>query len=234
MKVQDGEAERGRCVTFADENSELRVDVWWDSKERGIIFVSSGCGSGNVTVGRREGADIRQVPAPPSVEVYNTYMVGVDTHDAIRSSYSIAHVNQPRKWWKKVLLSLIDLATSNAYILCRLLRGEDLDHGHFMRELAEGLAPIAPRPARNINLSLTCDCRRQPNMGGKCQCVVCQLYSSADSRVRASYPDHWYGYETAEGAVCKTKAGCGNCGVYLCRTEFCWMFYHQNKHMFGG
>jgi hypothetical protein len=60
-------------------------------------------------------------------------MGAVDVHDHLRESYPIARITH--KWWMSVFYFLIDMALTNAYVACRMVR-PDLSHLNFLESLA--------------------------------------------------------------------------------------------------
>jgi len=136
---QKPKPERGHFNTYVDADNGIRTDVWYDSRNKGIILVSSGCGNDQSTVDRQDGANVVKVDCPPCLLKYVKLMGGVDNHDQMRSMYSIVSSMSPQKWWKRLYLRLLDIAITNAYILYRMARNGSTTHKRFMELLVAAL-----------------------------------------------------------------------------------------------
>ncbi len=74
-----------------------------------------------------------KVTAPPVIPDYTTYMRGVDLGDQLIQLYNVGR--RSRKWWKRVLFYLLEVAILNAYVIERAYREDHLLRGHAKRDL---------------------------------------------------------------------------------------------------
>ncbi|KAG3101183.1 hypothetical protein PI124_g11156 [Phytophthora idaei] len=89
---------------------------WWDS--RPVHFLCTGGSLEIDRVGRQDGAEKAEVPCPRVVKDYHAYMGGVDVHDQLRlQRYSLQRALRFKKYYKSLVLGLIDLAIVNGYIV---------------------------------------------------------------------------------------------------------------------
>lgn len=107
---------------FSDfrSNGPLLAAVWVD--KRAIYFVStfhpaeSPAGMPPSIVKRRtlDGTQ-KDIPCPPILPDYQSFMRGVDRGDQLQTYYSIGR--RSRKWWRRVFFYIVEVAILNAYIL---------------------------------------------------------------------------------------------------------------------
>ncbi|GMF31732.1 unnamed protein product [Phytophthora fragariaefolia] len=89
---------------------------WWDS--RPVRFLCTGGSTAIDRVGRQDGAEQVEVPCPRVVKDYHAFMGGVDVHDQLRlQRYSLQRALRFKKYYKSLVLGLIDLAIVNGYIV---------------------------------------------------------------------------------------------------------------------
>ena len=116
--VKKGMKTRGESVIQQCKASkELNISLWQDN--RTVIVVSTNCNPATATsVKRRLKNDTRiSVPCPESIQLYNTFMGGVDLNDQLRGYYSVRL--KGRKCYKYLWWFLFDIAITNAYILSK-------------------------------------------------------------------------------------------------------------------
>ena len=88
--------------------------VWRDRKT--IPFINTTCEPSKQTIVMRKKKDGSRiiVSCPQSVQLYNSYMGGVDVADQLRKAYS---KRKSKKWWLPVFYFLVDVSVVNSYIL---------------------------------------------------------------------------------------------------------------------
>ncbi|GMF37790.1 unnamed protein product [Phytophthora fragariaefolia] len=88
----------------------------WDS--RPVHFLCTGGSHEIDRVGRRDGAEQVEVPCPRVVKGYHAFMGCVDLHVQLRlQRYSLQRALRFKKYYKSLVLGLIDLAIVNGYIV---------------------------------------------------------------------------------------------------------------------
>ncbi|KAG6617587.1 uncharacterized protein IUM83_02426 [Phytophthora cinnamomi] len=89
---------------------------WWDS--RPVHFLCTGGSTAIDRGGRQDGAEQVEVPYPRVVKDYHDFMGGVDVHDQPGlQRYSLQRALRFKKYYKALVLSLIDVAMVNGYIV---------------------------------------------------------------------------------------------------------------------
>ena len=76
------------------------------------------------TVKRRATDNKVEVAAPEVVVNYNKYMGGVDQHNHLCSSFSLGKVHEFQKYYVKLLLFVMDVALTNAWVYYSLANPE--------------------------------------------------------------------------------------------------------------
>lgn len=95
----------------------MKAISWWDS--RTVHFLCTGGSAELDRVGRRDRTGEKQeIPCPHVVKDYQELMGGIDVHDQLRlQRYSIQRSIRFRKYYKSLVLGLIDIAIVNGYIV---------------------------------------------------------------------------------------------------------------------
>ena len=114
LLLKKGLSERGEYRVRQHEN--IAVSVWQDN--RPVVVISNSDPTVTTTVQRkmRDGTS-RSVSCPQSILLYNTFMGGVDCNDQLRQYYSLRL--KGRKYYKYIWWFLLDVAVTNAYIMCK-------------------------------------------------------------------------------------------------------------------
>jgi hypothetical protein len=101
------------------ESRKLSCVVWKDKKS--ILLLSThakpivSMGEETPTVPRRNSEDRPLIDTSPVHLEYTTSMWGVDVADHVRSNYSCQV--RTHKWWHRVFFFLLDLTTTNMYVI---------------------------------------------------------------------------------------------------------------------
>ncbi|MFN9978694.1 MAG: hypothetical protein ACK53Y_02210 [bacterium] len=61
------------------------------------------------------------MPAPEIVCNYNKYTGGIDSSDRLRATFSLGKQHKFKKYYVKLMLFLVDIALTNAWIYSLLL-----------------------------------------------------------------------------------------------------------------
>jgi len=113
-KLKKGEVERRRC-------GQLVVTKWKDKRE---VLMLSTLHSGklvNVEAGKRRSKKGQPIQKPDCVVDYNSSMGGIDRVDQLTSYYT--PLRKSIKWYRKVVLHVLDISLLNAYILYKSVGG---------------------------------------------------------------------------------------------------------------
>lgn len=76
------------------------------------------------------------IPCPQSIKLYNMYMSG-DLFDFKRKTYSCS--KKSKKWWFRVFYFLVDMATTNSYIIYKECPEVKLTQKEYIISVAEHL-----------------------------------------------------------------------------------------------
>ena len=89
--------------------------VWKDKKA--IPFINTICEPSSITSVKRKRKDGSRITVAclKSVQLYNSYMEGVDVADQLRKASSCKR--RSRKWWLPLLYFMVDISVVNSYIL---------------------------------------------------------------------------------------------------------------------
>jgi hypothetical protein len=98
---------------------------WIDSKPVNLISTADTTEMGFVR--RRIGNTKVDVEAPEAIVNYNKYMGGVDKHDRLRNSFALGKRHKYKKYYVKLMLFLIDIALTNAWIYYKMAHTEEAD-----------------------------------------------------------------------------------------------------------
>jgi hypothetical protein len=144
------------------ESHKVSCVVWKDKKS--VLLLSTHAkpvpseGEEIPTIPRRNGAERPDIKTSPVHLEYTTNMRGVDVADHIRSNYS----SQVRthKWWHQVFFFLLDLSTTNMYVMYKDLwkkhptSDHPLTHLQFMNGMCKALIQNWPGQDENHILEL--------------------------------------------------------------------------------
>ena len=225
-KLKQGDFEWVRCHTTG-----IVATRWMDKKP--IYFLSNGLApesSTPLTVKRvTKTGEKKEVPATPSVVVYNKKMGGVDLND------KMAKIDKSRKsykWYSRIDRKCFQWALYNSYVLYKSGHQNPVEFRDFALQVhTAALSKSFLRVQKRKNLD--CDELRfkrdelhspvWPADGtSDHRCVVCEKKFKLEKQRR---PDKKYS-ELVHKSV-KTSIYCGFCNVYLCvkKGSTCWESY---------
>ena len=206
---------KGEVVTFCDGTvSGLK---WMD--KRPVSMLSTIHDDSLVSKRRRTkqiAGGVEEIQKPLMVEMYNTYMGGVDRGDQLVVYYAFSHAT--KKWWKRAFFHLMEVAMVNAYIVyCKSTPTKRLSHLEFRIAVATGLLQTleAPTPARPLSSPSEAPLRLT-NVGmhfpepahGRPDCKVCSDRSTGNRK--------------------QTNSQCKVCKIALCPFP-CFEKFHTLK-----
>ncbi|XP_028254268.1 piggyBac transposable element-derived protein 4-like [Parambassis ranga] len=139
-------SERG-AVRWIREGPLLFVK-WMDTREVSICSTVHPAVSGEVIKRRVKDKDgcwaVKNIPCPTPVIAYNKHMGGVDRSDQLIQYYSTHR--RTARWYRTLFLHLVDIATTNAYILhCEISASKQvkhMSHKDFQTELLSQLCGV--------------------------------------------------------------------------------------------
>ncbi|POM64301.1 Hypothetical protein PHPALM_20194 [Phytophthora palmivora] len=138
-KTRPPEIDRG---SFKISKSQLVPNMtamsWWDS--RPVHFL---CTGGSLEMDRvvwQDGGTQMEVACPRVIKDYHAFMGGVDVHDQLRlQRYLLQRALRFKKYYKSLVLGLIDLAIVNGYIVHKAYHknkaSHPLTHVKYMKKL---------------------------------------------------------------------------------------------------
>ena len=121
---------------------------WQDKRE--VLMLSTVHG-GHVIEGAKRNRHGEAVKKPDCVFAYNAHMCGIDRLDQLLSYYS--PLRKTLKWYRKVVLQVIDMAITNAFLLYRKAGGSRR-HIWFRTQVIHSLIAADDRPAE-VSVSAT-------------------------------------------------------------------------------
>lgn len=215
--VKKGLGQRGEFRVKQDKN--LTISLWQDN--RPVVVIATNSDPSQTTTVARKGRDgsTSSIPCPLSVNLYNKFMGGVDRNDQVRQYYSIRL--KGRKYYKYIWWFLLDVAITNAYILCK----SDTDLSvpsvkEFRVDLAKALIANYCSRKRAGRPSMIPSARR-----------FCEDHfptRGADKPRRCYYCHHHRNKQRHE-----TVWHCNTCQLFLChngREDDCFLLYHRSLH----
>ncbi|KAM4590967.1 piggyBac transposable element-derived protein 4 [Odontesthes bonariensis] len=155
---------------------------WMDTREVSVCSTIHAAYTGDAVQRRvksKQGLWSRKsVPCPKPVIEYNKHMGGVDLSNQLLQYYTTQH--ETVKWYKKLFLHFLDIASTNAYILHKELmqsmHKKSMTHKQFIEKLTAELCGV----------SLHCEePKAPPKEDGRLHLPVCRAGSSTDGK-RAS------------------------------------------------
>lgn len=186
--------------------------------------------------GAGEGGESGDVPCPPLLKDYNSYMGGVDQADQMLRYYTC--IRKTVKWYRCVLFHEVEVSIHNAFVIeCHEREGTNrpgrvsLD---FRYELAEGLIGNSRTQAKASNAPRNEELRLQnvgahmpemlPNRGN---CAVCS--KSIRKSHGSEFKDVPKDRSPPVPYVPRPSIFCRVCNVFLCiqKDRNCWRDYHS-------
>lgn len=129
--------ERGSMDSCIDKDSKL-LGIRWKDNNIVTIFSNQYGIEPMKTIKRYSAKEKKHVfiPQPFMIQMYNTYMGGVDLMDNIISNYQISI--RGKKWYTPIIFWMFDAAVSNAWVLSKAY-GCKFDKLEFTRQIVERL-----------------------------------------------------------------------------------------------
>ena len=115
--VKKGLKKRGDSVSRTNQGSNIAVSIWQDNRPVVLISSNSDPTCSETVLRKKRDGTRDKVPCPTSIALYNKYMGGVDRNDQLRGYYHVPI--KCRKYYKYIFWFLLDLASTNAYILAK-------------------------------------------------------------------------------------------------------------------
>jgi hypothetical protein len=116
---------RGYTRYAVNDEHQIVAIGWMHSKPVNVISTADTMEMGFVR--RRIGNTKVDVEAPEAIVNYNKYMSGVDKHDRLRNSFALGKRHKYKKYYVKLMLFLIDIALTNAWIYYKMANTEEAD-----------------------------------------------------------------------------------------------------------
>src|SRR5210317_980753 len=102
---------RGKMKIAVNKKHGLIALGWTDGNP--VHFLSSVDGNGISSGTRRVGLEEATVRAPVAIKKFNNGMQGVDRFDQLMALYSLASRHGFKKWYKKMMMALLDVGLVN-------------------------------------------------------------------------------------------------------------------------
>ena len=205
------------------QKGNMLITIWKDKRQ--VALLSTNQQPTDNLHRPRHGAPVLK---PDAISSYNQHMGGVDLADQHRAYYSVGR--EHKKWWKYVLNYCVDIALINAhriYIasnqpLPKSSRG--FSHLNFRLQVADGLrAGFTSRKrisGSKANVRAARPVLAEVNLGHH---VMVRIAGRKRTCVRCSA----HKIRTPSGGPVETSFKCGVCDIPLCRSNGCFIRYHQ-------
>ena len=213
-------------------NGPLLACVWVDKRTiyfLSTIHVAESSGAQPSVKRRRLDGSQKDVPCPPVLPDYQTYMRGVDRGDQLQTYYNIGR--HSTKWWKRVFFYLVECAILNSYVMDGHLRNvEHTQRGRKKRDVLQFRLELASEliggfssrksPGRSCSTELE---RLNGSLGhwpvhvkNKLDCVVCSAIICKKHLPRSKNRH-------------ESRIQCSHCKVHLCVApgRDCFLKYHK-------
>ncbi|KAH9375166.1 hypothetical protein HPB48_017118 [Haemaphysalis longicornis] len=126
---------RGYFDFLSEKDSGIIICHWHNN---GSVTIGSNTHSvGPVGVCRRYDKKTKEVSRSSLVRVYNQSMGGVDRADQLLSFYH--NELKTKKWYKRIVFHLLDLAVVNSWLLYRAVKDSEIQLAEFKVQVAFGL-----------------------------------------------------------------------------------------------
>ena len=139
-KSEASKLRRGQNKMMVDCDQKLVVYGWVDGSPVQLLTTADGSVS-SANVKRRVGNVETNVCAPLCLKRYNKMMQGVDRHDQLRAKFSLVGRHGFKKYYVKIILGLMDMAITNAYIHFKMANPEKCKHrkarNNFLNKLGD-------------------------------------------------------------------------------------------------
>ena len=114
-KLKTGLKERGEHIALQNDN--ITIYLWQDTKP--VVIVSSNAQPDSVTKVNRKIKDgsSKVIDCPAAVQMYNTYMGGVDLNDQLRNYYNYSF--KSRKFYRYIFFFFFHLSITNSFLLTK-------------------------------------------------------------------------------------------------------------------
>ena len=116
LKVKAKKLKKGECV--AQRKGQVMVCKWKDKRDVSMLSTKH---TGRIVTAERNNRQGEEIKKPDAVLEYNKFMGGVDRLDQLLSYYT--PLRKTVKWYRKVVVHLLDICMNNAYIVYQHLGG---------------------------------------------------------------------------------------------------------------
>ncbi|XP_051516636.1 piggyBac transposable element-derived protein 4-like [Myxocyprinus asiaticus] len=156
---------------------------WMDTREVSVCSTIHSAYTGETVQRRVKSQDTwrtKTFPCPAPVTAYNKHMGGVDLSDQLLQT-AVAQ-RKTMKWYRKIFLHLLDIASTNAFILHKELGG-NMTHKEFMEQLIAELCGVSQKVAPKQTSSdhvpvpgaeLTSDAKNVATVSRR-KCMLCKV-----------------------------------------------------------
>ena len=214
---------RQQGETKKRQKGNLLITIWKDKRQ--VAMLSSNQQPTDALHRPRRGAPVLK---PDAITNYNQYMGGVDLADQHRAYYSVGR--EHKKWWKYVLNYCTDIALINAHRIF-LATNQPLPKSsrrfsqlNFRLQVADGLrAGFTSRKRMSgskANVRAARPVLRAVNLGHHALVRI-------DGRKRTCVHCSAHKVRTRSGGPVETSFKCGVCDIPLCRSNGCFIRYHE-------
>ncbi|XP_051955931.1 piggyBac transposable element-derived protein 4-like [Xyrauchen texanus] len=120
---------------------------WMDTREVSVCSTIHSAYTGETVQRKVKSQDTwrtKTFPCPDPVTAYNQHMRGIDLSDQLL--HGSVTQQKTMMWYRKIFLHLLDIASTNAFIMHKELCG-NMTHNEFMEQLIAELCGVSPKVA---------------------------------------------------------------------------------------
>ena len=140
-KMEATKTGRGAIKTMVDVENGLVAHGWCDGNPVHLLSSADGCSLSTVT--RRINSTMKRVRSPLAGTRYSKFMHAVDRHDQLRQLFSLSSRHGFKKFYIKIMLSIMDMVLVNSFIVYKMVHPDVCETGmaryDFMDSIAEAL-----------------------------------------------------------------------------------------------
>lgn len=220
---------RGSFDFRSEKDNGVLICEWYDN--RNVIIGSNKHSVNPIGSCRRydrKNKTFIDVPRPSLVKVYNSSMGGVDRADQLLSFYR--NELKSKKWYKRIIFHLLDLAVVNSWILYRAVKKSPMQLAEFKLQVAIGLMDAEESATADLEPNATCS----NTMSNRASDISHSVRYDGVNHVPIKVPQKSAPRCKLPTCSRRSRLQCRKCRVYLCIEEDgpsnCFERFHNERN----